>query len=153
MTRAGNRQRVRHGERVMSASSSNGVDAYGNSVTCGGGQTGRVGGGGKGTRGKGQGARDKGQGLEPGAWSRERSVSVAFDKRVVAASVCAAGLLVLAVWGLSSSSGPVRVSLLEPPGRDAVPAITGDRAVLISGRHVTPAGRVIRTQSFGWGTA
>ena len=75
------------------------------------------------------------------------------DTRVWVASLIAAALLALGAWGLTVSAGPVRVSLLEPPGRGAVPAIAGDRAVLISGRHVTPAGRVIRTQSYNWGMA
>ncbi len=47
-----------------------------------------------------------------------------------------------------------RVSIIEPPAAaGAVPGIRGDEATLISGRRVTPAGRVIRTQSYSWGMA
>src|SRR5881394_2060509 len=41
----------------------------------------------------------------------------------------------------------------EPPGRDEVAHISGDTATLPNGRRVTPAGRIIRTQSYGWGVA
>src|SRR5436190_5190177 len=41
----------------------------------------------------------------------------------------------------------------EPPGRDEVAHISGDTATLPNGRRVTPAGRVIRIQSYGWGIA
>jgi YVTN family beta-propeller protein len=43
--------------------------------------------------------------------------------------------------------------LLEPPGRDSQARIDGDTAVLVNGRRVTPAGRVLRTQSYAWGLA
>ena len=43
--------------------------------------------------------------------------------------------------------------LLEPPGRDSQARIVGDTAVLVNGRRVTPAGRVLRTQSYAWGLA
>ncbi|MCX6552833.1 MAG: bifunctional YncE family protein/alkaline phosphatase family protein [Acidobacteria bacterium] len=56
-------------------------------------------------------------------------------------------------WWWLRPTPPVRVTLIEPPARDAVPAASSDRAVLISGRRVTPAGRVIRTQSYSWGMA
>jgi DNA-binding beta-propeller fold protein YncE len=66
-----------------------------------------------------------------------------------------AGLAVVALvaWWWVHPVPPVRVSLLGPPARDQVPAIAGDRAVLISGRRVTPAGRVVLTQSYSWGMA
>jgi YVTN family beta-propeller protein len=43
--------------------------------------------------------------------------------------------------------------LLEPPGRDSQARIDGDTAVLVNGRRVTPAGRVLRTRSYAWGLA
>src|SRR5262249_27830003 len=48
---------------------------------------------------------------------------------------------------------PRTVTLLEPPVRDARVRIDGDRAVLVNGRRVAPAGRVVRTQSYSWGLA
>src|ERR1700724_1710597 len=48
---------------------------------------------------------------------------------------------------------PRHVSLLEPPGRDSQARIDGNTAILVNGRHVTPAGRVLRTQSYAWGLA
>jgi len=42
---------------------------------------------------------------------------------------------------------------LEPPGRDQQAHIDGDTAILPNGRRVTPAGRVLRTQSYAWGLA
>jgi len=42
---------------------------------------------------------------------------------------------------------------LEPPGRNDMAGIDGETATLPNGRRVTPAGRVIRTQSYGWGVA
>src|ERR1700730_11224550 len=44
-------------------------------------------------------------------------------------------------------------SILEPPGRTERSHITGDAAILVNGRRVTPAGRVLRTQSYAWGLA
>jgi DNA-binding beta-propeller fold protein YncE len=41
----------------------------------------------------------------------------------------------------------------EPPGRDTTAHVDGDTAILPNGRRVTPAGRLIRTQSYGWGLA
>ncbi len=80
---------------------------------------------------------------------------VAYDPRVrnrilVAIALLAAGA---AWWWFTRPAPAVRVSLIGPPVADAAPAITGDSAVLISGRRVTPAGRVIRTQSYSWGMA
>jgi len=46
-----------------------------------------------------------------------------------------------------------RVRVLEPPGWSARAASRGDQAVLVNGRRVTPAGRVLRTQSYAWGLA
>src|SRR5436190_12071661 len=46
-----------------------------------------------------------------------------------------------------------RTASLEPPGRDGQARIDGDTAILPNGRRVAPAGRVIRTQSYGWGLA
>jgi YVTN family beta-propeller protein len=51
------------------------------------------------------------------------------------------------------SSGVTRAPALEPPGRDARTRINGDTAILVNGRRVTPAGRVLRTQSYAWGLA
>jgi len=45
------------------------------------------------------------------------------------------------------------VTMLEPPGRDSQAGIKGDAAILVSGRRVTPAGRVVRVQSYNWGLA
>ncbi len=45
------------------------------------------------------------------------------------------------------------VQLLEPPGRSRIAHIDGNTAVLVNGRRVTPAGRVIRTGSYAWGLA
>ena len=59
--------------------------------------------------------------------------------------------LVIVWW--TRAAAPIRVSLVESPGWDAVPAAAGDSATLISGRRVTPAGRVVRTQSYSWGMA
>ncbi|HYT77580.1 MAG TPA: hypothetical protein VEL79_22690 [Vicinamibacterales bacterium] len=46
-----------------------------------------------------------------------------------------------------------RARSFEPPGRNEVAHIDGDTAILPNGRRVTPAGRVVRTQSYGWGLA
>lgn len=68
--------------------------------------------------------------------------------------VVAALLAMAAEWyWWTRPPAPVRLSLIGPPVADAAPTITGDSAVLISGRRVTPAGRVIRTQSYSWGMA
>src|SRR5215471_3280282 len=65
-------------------------------------------------------------------------------------------LLIAAVATLVAASqraGTARTASLEPPGRDQQAHIDGDTATLVNGRRVTPAGRVIRTQSYGWGLA
>ena len=46
-----------------------------------------------------------------------------------------------------------RATVLEPPGREMRARIDGDTAILVNGRRVTPAGRVLRTQSYAWGLA
>lgn len=78
---------------------------------------------------------------------------MATNRSAAAASLAAAALCAAGAWGVSARLAPVRASWLQPPGRASVPAITGDRAVLISGRRVTPAGHVLRTQSYSWGMA
>ena len=69
------------------------------------------------------------------------------------AGLCGLALAVLVIAWWTRSTAPVRVSLVESPGRDEVPGAAGDRATLISGRRVSPAGRVVRTQSYSWGMA
>ena len=69
---------------------------------------------------------------------------------VTALSVAAA----LALGGLAATQSQLRsVRLLEPPGRELTAHIDGDTAILVNGRRVTPAGRVIRTGSYAWGLA
>jgi DNA-binding beta-propeller fold protein YncE len=53
----------------------------------------------------------------------------------------------------SQRARAARHANLEPPGRDRQAHIDGDTAILPNGRRVTPAGRVIRTQSYAWGMA
>jgi YVTN family beta-propeller protein len=65
-------------------------------------------------------------------------------------------LFVAAVTSLVTASQrarAARTASLEPPGRDQQAHIDGDTAILPNGRRVTPVGRVIRTQSYGWGLA
>ncbi|MGE5199798.1 MAG: YncE family protein, partial [Rhodospirillaceae bacterium] len=69
------------------------------------------------------------------------------------AGLCGLALVALGAWWWARSTAPVRATLVEAPGWNAVPAAAGDRATLISGRRVTPAGRVVRTQSYSWGMA
>jgi YVTN family beta-propeller protein len=69
-----------------------------------------------------------------------------------------AGALAMVVGAAAALVGerPARqapIRWLEPPGRDAVAHIDGDTAILVNGRRVTPAGRVLRTQSYAWGLA
>ena len=57
---------------------------------------------------------------------------------------------------LVGASAKIRQSpagTFEPPGRGDMAHIDGDSATLPNGRRVTPAGHVIRTQSYGWGLA
>ena len=74
-------------------------------------------------------------------------------KAGVVAGFCSLVFLALAAWWWARSAAPIRVSLIESPARHEVPAAESDRATLISGRRVTPAGRVVRTQSYSWGMA
>ncbi len=69
------------------------------------------------------------------------------------AGLCVLALLLLLVWWWPRFAAPVRVTLVESPGWNAVPAAAGTSATLISGRRVAPAGRVVRTQSYSWGMA
>jgi YVTN family beta-propeller protein len=48
---------------------------------------------------------------------------------------------------------PVPSTIIEPPVRQETASITGDAATLVSGRRVTPVGKVLRTQSYSWGMA
>lgn len=75
------------------------------------------------------------------------------DRRVAGAVVLAAAVCGAVAWGLVRPALPVAVTTFEVPVRTGVPAILGDAATLISGRRVTPAGRVIRTHSYAWGMA
>ena len=71
-------------------------------------------------------------------------------------SVALTLILLATVTALVAASQRARTAQsasLEPPGRDEQARIDGDTATLINGRRVTPAGRVIRTQSYGWGLA
>jgi hypothetical protein len=67
---------------------------------------------------------------------------------VLAILVALAGVLVMRKPAVERSA-----SVLEPPGRAERSRITGDAAILVNGRRVTPAGRVLRTQSYAWGLA
>ncbi len=69
------------------------------------------------------------------------------------AALLVAAVAAAAVWSWMNPRPPVRVTLIEAPVRDAAPSIASDSATLINGRRVTPAGRVIRTQSYSWGMA
>ena len=77
-----------------------------------------------------------------------RRASVANRTAVVLLLVAAAVL----IWAARPPAGP-RVTLLEPPGVSGYARILGDTAILPNGRRVTPAGRVLRTQSYAWGLA
>src|SRR5712692_5255830 len=70
---------------------------------------------------------------------------------IIGTLATAVGLAIPVAEWRSFSTG--RVQLLEPPGRDARARIDGDTAILVNGRRVTPAGRVLRTQSYAWGLA
>jgi len=69
------------------------------------------------------------------------------------AGLCGLALVGIAAWAWPRYAAPVRIPLVETPGWNVVAASAGDRATLINGRRVTPAGRVIRTQSYSWGMA
>src|SRR5262249_47645665 len=65
-------------------------------------------------------------------------------------------ILAAAISTLVRATQPIRHARdtsVEPPGRDQQAHIDRDTAVLPNGRRVTPAGHVIRTQSYGWGLA
>jgi DNA-binding beta-propeller fold protein YncE len=49
------------------------------------------------------------------------------------------------------SGSPQSVTIFEPPGVGSCPQIGEDSAILVNGRRVTPAGRLIRIQSYNWG--
>src|SRR5690349_15049923 len=55
----------------------------------------------------------------------------------------------LALLGIS----PIPATILETPVRLEHAAIKGDQATLVSGRRVTPVGKVLKTQSYNWGLA
>ncbi|AMY08759.1 PQQ-dependent catabolism-associated beta-propeller protein [Luteitalea pratensis] len=59
----------------------------------------------------------------------------------------------LGLWLVVSPAGVTRPTILEPPGRNQQASITGTEATLVNGRRVTPAGTVLRTQSYNWGLA
>ncbi len=61
--------------------------------------------------------------------------------------------LLMQVVGLGGSAIAVekKVEILQPPVINAYPSIQQDRAVLINGRVVKPAGKFFRTQSYNWG--
>ena len=61
-------------------------------------------------------------------------------------------VVAVAIAGCRSPS-TTHLALLEPPGRAARAHIDGDTAILVNGRRVTPAGRVLRTESYAWGLA
>ena len=69
---------------------------------------------------------------------------------LVALATCVAAAVILVGRRPAQSPAGVR---LEPPGRDAKASISGNTAILVNGRRVTPAGRVLPTQSYAWGLA
>src|SRR6266851_4955767 len=81
---------------------------------------------------------------------RRIPVRMRFCLIIVTIAIAVGLALVVAQW-ISLSTG--RVQLLEPPGREARARIDRDTAILVNGRRVTPAGRVLRTQSYAWGLA
>src|SRR5512139_3685049 len=88
-------------------------------------------------------------GPEPGGDDGGRPV-IASKRRWLLAFGLVGAVAVSALAILLMRSRPT-VTMLEPPGRDSVAGITGDTAILVSGRRVTPAGRVVRVQSYNWG--
>lgn len=67
-------------------------------------------------------------------------------------------LLLLAVisvglWLLLAHDDSGAPTLLEPPGRAQRAGLGDASATLVNGRRVTPAGTIIRTQSYSWGLA
>ncbi len=59
-------------------------------------------------------------------------------------------LLFAGFWGFTPEQTN-RIIQLEPPGVNSVPRIEEKTALLINGRRVTPAGRLVKTQSYNWG--
>ena len=72
--------------------------------------------------------------------------------RRTTAGVAVAAALAITIGGCRSPSTQ-NISLVEPPGRAARAHIDQDTAILVNGRRVTPAGRVLRTESYAWGLA
>jgi YVTN family beta-propeller protein len=64
-------------------------------------------------------------------------------------SIGAVVAMAIALVGLLPNSTIIK----EPPVRYEPASIAGDAATLVSGRRVTPVGRVLRTQSYSWGFA
>src|SRR5436190_6579180 len=75
------------------------------------------------------------------------------NRIAIGATLCSALLAVAGAAAACRSPRGAMGTILEPPGRDARARIEGDTAILVNGRRVTPAGRVIRTQSYAWGLA
>src|SRR3954452_8903010 len=99
--------------------------------------------------------RDSGWGFairDPGSGMRDERFDMLSAMRLWAVSTLFVGAVAMLVAS-SQQSRATRASSLEPPGRDEQAHIDGDTAILPNGRRVTPAGRVIRTQSYGWGLA
>jgi YVTN family beta-propeller protein len=61
--------------------------------------------------------------------------------------------LLLAVFWDCPADQTTRLAVLEPPGVASSPRIEEKSAILGNGRHVTPAGKFARTQSYNWGMA
>jgi YVTN family beta-propeller protein len=67
-----------------------------------------------------------------------------------ALALCVGG----SIWSIVfPAASPTTVAHVEPPGRTLRAGITGNTAILVNGRRVTPAGRVLRTESYAWGLA
>jgi YVTN family beta-propeller protein len=60
----------------------------------------------------------------------------------------------LVIFSLGVIRPPVpAATIAEPPGRQSFASIDAREATLVNGRRVTPVGRLLRTQSYGWGLA
>ena len=73
--------------------------------------------------------------------------------RVVALGIVIIGVAVAIASVRRQAPAPPVATHLEAPGRTMRAGIAGDSAILVNGRRVTPAGRVLRTDSYGWGLA
>ena len=73
--------------------------------------------------------------------------------RVVALGIVIIGVAVAIASVRRQAPAPSVATHLEAPGRTMRAGIAGDSAILVNGRRVTPAGRVLRTDSYGWGLA